>query len=70
MDFLAFLLTGNPRSLILGIPNLLLLIAGIAAVVIALRALLRIDRSLQELVARSRSDTAAPTAPAAADLAE
>ncbi|ROR65664.1 hypothetical protein [Agrococcus jenensis] len=62
MDFLMYLMTGNPRTLILAIPSLLTLIAVIAVVVIGLRALLRIDRSLQELVARGRDARPAPSA--------
>ncbi|MGY3127610.1 hypothetical protein ACVWW9_001109 [Agrococcus sp. UYP33] len=62
MDFLMYLMTGNPRALIMAIPNLLAFIAVIVVVVIALRALLRIDRSLQELVARGRDAEPAPSA--------
>lgn len=67
MDFLAYLMTGNPRTLLLAIPDLLALVAVVVVVVIALRALLRIERSLQELVARGRAASPAPVAPAATD---
>ena len=66
MDFLAFFMTGNPRSLLMAIPSLLTFIAVVWVAVIALRALLRIDRSLQELVRRGRDESSAapPIAPA------
>lgn len=59
---LAWIMTDNPRGLLIGIPQLLVFIAAVVAVVLVIRSLRSIDRSLKALLARDAASVASEPA--------